>query len=67
MLDAHPRLFIDRPSSSLINTVAYEVQTSTDLDGWAKVTDATAGPDGTIPYDGAPPPAEFRFYRVVRR
>jgi subfamily B ATP-binding cassette protein MsbA len=26
LLDAHPRLFIDRPSSSLINTVAYEVQ-----------------------------------------
>jgi subfamily B ATP-binding cassette protein MsbA len=31
VLDAHPRLFIDRPSSSLINTVAYEVQTGAQL------------------------------------
>jgi subfamily B ATP-binding cassette protein MsbA len=31
LLDAHPKLFIDRPSSSLINTVAYEVQTGAQM------------------------------------
>jgi subfamily B ATP-binding cassette protein MsbA len=31
LLNAHPRLYTDRPSSSLINTVAYEVQTGAQL------------------------------------
>ncbi|MEN9678681.1 MAG: hypothetical protein RIS76_4577 [Verrucomicrobiota bacterium] len=39
---------------------AYEVQTSTDLDGWSHVADTTAGPDGAISYADTPPPAEVR-------
>ncbi|MEY2687924.1 MAG: hypothetical protein RL375_2122 [Pseudomonadota bacterium] len=31
LLDAHPQLYAERPSSSLINTVAYEVQTGAQL------------------------------------
>ncbi|MFM2119787.1 MAG: hypothetical protein RL722_1255, partial [Pseudomonadota bacterium] len=31
LLDAHPRLYISRTASSLINTVAYEVQTGSSL------------------------------------